>query len=102
LPKTNDKIKNLEKILPLIAPMKEFWSLFKQATITSDRISNGNGEMNLPLSQDNLKKLQYMLDVLVEGFTMDRDNRVKVQLSIPVLEGIHEGAERCRQLSASP
>ncbi len=54
----------------------------------------------MPLSHDNLKNLQYMLDVLVESFTIDRDNKVSIQLSIPVLEGIHEDAERCRQLSA--
>jgi hypothetical protein len=56
--------------------------------------------MNLPFSHDNLKNLQYMPDVLVESFTIDRDNKVSIQLSIPVLEGIHEDAERCRQLSA--
>ena len=53
----DDKIKNIEKILPLITPKKEFWSLFKQATISNDRISIGSGEMNLPFSHDNLKNL---------------------------------------------
>jgi hypothetical protein len=105
----DNKIRKIDQILPFIEPMKEFWSLFKQATINSNRISigsagstGGSREINLPISLDNFKKLQDMLDVLFESFTIDRDNKVTVQLSIPVLEGIHKEAECCRQLIPSP
>ena len=42
-----------------------------------------------------------MLDTLVEEYTIDKDNKVTIKLSIPILEDIKEDADSCRQLLPS-
>jgi hypothetical protein len=39
---------------------------------------------------------------MVENFTIDRDNNVSVELSIPVLNAVEADALRCRQLANIP
>lgn len=47
-------------------------------------------------------KLKNMLDILVDEFTLDKDNKMSIKPSIPVIEGIEKDADSCRQLIPSP
>ncbi len=86
----------------MISLLEEFWSAFTEVTVSSNAVSNGDGQIELPFNAKGVKNLRGMLDILVESFTIDKDNNVSIELSIPVLEGIEADAERCRQLINTP
>ncbi|MFH0913995.1 MAG: hypothetical protein V1849_01740 [Chloroflexota bacterium] len=97
----NDRAKKLQQAMPLVSRLKTFWSTFKSVTISSNPVAE-NDQVDLPISREAMDKLREMTDIFVEGFTIDRDNNISVQLSIPILEGIEADAKRCRQLTISP
>ena len=98
----DDKVKKVKQVMPMVSLLKEFWSSFKEVTVSSNAVSNGDGQMELPVDTKGIKSLRGMLDILVESFTIDKDNNVSIELSIPVLEGIEADGERCRQLTTPP
>jgi hypothetical protein len=100
----DDKLKKLQYVLPLVELTKDFWSSFRGATVSSNGTAKGDGLVELPSNEGINKGLKEMVDILVEGFSIDSKNRVTVQLCIPILEGIETDALSCRQLvnTASP
>jgi hypothetical protein len=99
----SDRGRKLQKAMPLISLLKTFWSTFKEATVSSNRGNEGEDRLeDLPINRESMDKLREMIDIFVEGFNVDRDNNISVQLSIPILEGIEADAKRCRQLPISP
>lgn len=98
----DDRAKKLQQVMPVVNLLKDFWSVFKEATVSSKRIDEGDGLLDLPIDTDNSERLREMVDTFVENFTIDRDNKITVQLSVPILEQIKIDANRCRQLTISP
>jgi len=82
----------------LVTLLKGFWEAFKDVTVSSRR-ENRDHLVALPVDSDSLEHLANILDVMVESFTVDRDNNVSVGLSILVLNGVKADALRCRQLT---
>jgi ribosomal protein L37E len=97
----NDKVAKLEQVIPVVTALKGFWEAFKDVTVSSRRDEHDD-LVALPVDSDSIKHLANMLDIMVENFTLDRDNNVSVELSIPVLEAVEAEALRCRQLANIP
>jgi len=99
---TADRATKTQQVIPLVNLFKDFWGAFKGISISSNRTGQGDGLEDLSISRDSMNRLREMLDIFVESFTIDRQNNITVQLSIPILEGIKAQAERCRQLTNIP
>lgn len=97
----DDRAKKLQHAIPLMNLLKTFWSTFKEATVSSNH-GGENDKADLPISSERMDNLREMIDIFVEGFSIERNNNISIQLSIPILEGIEADAKRCRQLSIPP
>jgi hypothetical protein len=100
-----ERARNIEHILPVVELLKGFWEVFQTAEITdrnaASDVRNKDGEVKWvshTIPEEDISKLKHIMSVLVDSFTIDKDNRVTIQLNLPVIEGIKEDADRCRQL----
>ena len=97
----NDKVRRFEQVIPVVTALEGFWEAFKDVAISSRR-DKRDDLVALPADSDSIEHLANMLDIMVENFTIDRDNNVSVELSIPVLNAVEADALRCRQLANIP
>ena len=98
----DDRAKKFQQVIPLVNLLKDFWSVFKEATVSGNGIDEGDGLLDLPIDSDSIERLREMVDIFVESFTIDHENKITVQLSVPILEQIEADANRCRQLTNIP
>ena len=97
----SDKVKKLEKVVPMVGLLKGFWDTFKHVTVSS-KTNNRDGLAKLPVDSYTIEQLSTILNIVVESFMIDYNNHVSVELGLPVLEGIETDALRCRQLTNIP
>jgi len=98
----NDKVGKFEKVIPLVNALKDFWDTFRHVTVSSNTGIRDDKTVRLPVDTSGVEHLRKMLDILVEKFTIDSENNITVELSIPILKSIEADAIRCRQLTDFP
>ena len=96
---SQDKIRKYEQVMPTVELLKGFWNTLRNCTVNSNNLNKDDGLKVLPFEKSNIEKLRYILDILVESFTVDHDGNVSVELSIPVINDIESEALSCRQLA---
>jgi hypothetical protein len=94
--------KKLEKVLPTMKLLKEFWNIFTDVTVNSNNLEKEEGMVALPVENSGIEHLRAMLDIFVESFSVDGDNNIEVKLNIPIIESISKDALSCRQLTNIP
>jgi len=71
----NDKVRRFEQVIPVVTALKGFWEAFKDVGISSRR-DKRDDLVALPADSDSIEHLANMLDIMVENFTIDRDNNI--------------------------
>jgi len=98
----SDKQRNFEQAIPLVNALEDFWETFRNAKVCSNHRGKDDDLLDMPIDSDSIESLRTMIDILVESFTIDSQNNIIVELSIPILDSIAEDALRCRQLTNIP
>jgi DNA invertase Pin-like site-specific DNA recombinase len=97
-----DKIAKIQRLEPLLSCWRGFWEAFKTAEVKSGPTDESDGMFDLPMTAKNLAELCRIIDYLVDCVTIDRNNNISIDLSLPVLDGIKQDADRSRQMLTAP
>jgi len=98
----SDKQRNFEQAIPLVNALKDFWETFRNAKVCSNHRGKDDDLLDMPIDSDRIESLRTMIDILVESFSIDSQNNIIVELSIPILDSIAEDSLHCRQLTNIP
>ena len=99
---TADKVAKVRQLEPFLNCWRGFWQVLKTAEVKTGLTESCDGMFGLPMTNANLEQLRGITDCLVERFTINQNNNVTVELSLPVLDSIQQDAIRSRQVHMTP
>jgi len=99
---TADKVAKVRQLEPFLNCWRGFWQALKTAEVKTGLTESCDGMFGLPMTNANLEQLRGITDCLVERFTINQNNNVTVELSLPVLDSIQQDAIRSRQVHMTP
>lgn len=97
-----NKVAKIRQLEPFLKCWQGFWQAFETAEVKTGPMNGSNNKFDLPVTNKNLEDLRQMIDCIVEQFTIDQNNKITVELSLPILDSIKQDAIRSRQMLIAP